>query len=93
MTMTRAELDLVLGFAASDEQWQCISAPLEPFVSIRKESLLSDQRKAVRPARARRTCPRPKRAWRRSTARHPYCQTKPLGPRVRGAGPWRIGPR
>ncbi len=34
MTMTRAELDAVLGFAVSDEQWECISAPLEPFVIV-----------------------------------------------------------
>ena len=32
--MTRAELDAILGFEVSDEQWACISAPLEPFVII-----------------------------------------------------------
>jgi DNA helicase-2/ATP-dependent DNA helicase PcrA len=34
MTMTRRELDAVLGFPTSDEQWACISAPLEPFVIV-----------------------------------------------------------
>ncbi len=32
--MSRDELDLLLGLTATDEQWECISAPLEPFVIV-----------------------------------------------------------
>lgn len=32
--MARADLDALLGFGLSDEQWDCVSAPLEPFVIV-----------------------------------------------------------
>ncbi len=32
--MARDELDRLLGLTATDEQWECISAPLEPFVIV-----------------------------------------------------------
>ena len=32
--MPRSELDTLLGFALTDEQWECVSAPLEPFVIV-----------------------------------------------------------
>ena len=32
--LTRGELDALLGFPCSDEQWACISAPPEPFVIV-----------------------------------------------------------
>ncbi len=32
--MPRSELDALLGFEVSDEQWLCVSAPLEPFVIV-----------------------------------------------------------
>ena len=32
--MPRAELDALLGLTLTDEQWECVSAPLEPFVIV-----------------------------------------------------------
>ena len=32
--MPRAELDTLLGLTLTDEQWECVSAPLEPFVIV-----------------------------------------------------------
>jgi DNA helicase-2/ATP-dependent DNA helicase PcrA len=32
--MPRAELDALLGLTLTDEQWDCVSAPLEPFVIV-----------------------------------------------------------